>query len=262
MALSPNKWAKTQRAILPVMMSKTNAKAEALAWLQIHGRQLALSLSGTEPWPAVMAEVTSQLRKHGDALDVEEVVVELGERPVPKYELASLAALLNRRGLRLRAVHCSSRTTQQSAAALSLYEEVPESSGNTKSSSAHYPGAQLPLIPEQAGLPALYIPGPVSSGRRVYSRGQLVVAGDVDAGAQLMAVGDILIWGRLMGGAHAGVDGDAQATVCALAFFAEQIHIGAYRIDSATYCDAVGPSELRVSAGRVELRSWPAGASI
>ena len=247
---------------MPVMMSKTIAKAEALAWLQIHGRQLDLTLSGTEPWPMVMAEVTSQLQAQGDALDVAEVVVELGERPVPKYELASLAALLNRRGLRLRAVHSSSRTTQQSAAALSLYEEVPESSDNTKSSSAHYPGAQLPLIPEQAGLPALYIPGPVSSGRRVYSRGQLVVAGDVDAGAQLMAVGDILIWGRLMGGAHAGVDGDAQATVRALAFFAEQIHIGAYCIDSATYCDAAGPSELRVSAGRVELRSWPAGAGI
>ncbi len=262
MAHSHNRWVKTKRAILFVMMSKTIAKAEPLAWLQILGRQLALTLSGTEPWPMVMAEVTSQLQEQGDALDVAEVVVELGERPVPKYELASLAALLNRRGLRLRAVHSSSRTTQQSAAALSLYEEVPESSGNTKSSSAHYPGAQLPLIPEQAGLPALYIPGPVSSGRRVYSRGQLVVAGDVDAGAQLMAVGDILIWGRLMGGAHAGIDGDARATVRALAFFAEQIHIGAYRIDSATYCDAAGPSELRVSAGCVELRSWPAGAGI
>ena len=158
MAHSHNKWVKTKRTILFVMMSKTIAKAEPLAWLQILGRQLALTLSGTEPWPMVMAEVTSQLQEQGDALDVAEVVVELGERPVPKYELASLAALLNRRGLRLRAVHSSSRTTQQSAAALSLYEEVPESSGNTKSSSAHYPGAQLPLIPEQAGLPALYHP--------------------------------------------------------------------------------------------------------
>ena len=83
-------------AILPVMTSKTIAKAEALAWLQIHGHQLALTLSGTEPWPLVMAEVTSQLQEQGDALDVAEVVVELGERPVPKYELASLAALLNR----------------------------------------------------------------------------------------------------------------------------------------------------------------------
>ena len=100
-------------------------------------------------------------------------------------------------------------------------------------SSAHYPGAQLPLIPEQVGLPALYIPGSVRNGRRVYSRGQLVVAGDVEEGAQLMAAGDILIWGRLMGEAHAGIDNDGQAAVRALAFFTEHIHIGDYRIDTA-----------------------------
>ena len=98
------------------MTKKVITKAESLAWLQIHRRQLVLTLSATEPWPLVMEEVVSQLHEHGDTLEVAEVVVELGERPVPKYELASLAALLNRRGLRLRAVHSSSHTTQQSAA--------------------------------------------------------------------------------------------------------------------------------------------------
>ena len=245
------------------MKKKGITKAESLAWLQIHRRQLVLTLSATEPWPLVMEEVVSQLHEQGDTLEVAEVVVELGERPVPKYELASLAALLNRRGLRLRAVHSSSHTTQQSAASLSLYEEAHEVSENIRTrSSANYPGAQLPLIPEQVGLPALYIPGSVRNGRRVYSRGQLVVAGDVESGAQLMAVGDILIWGRLMGGAHAGIDNDGQAAVRALAFFTEHVQIGDYRIDTAIYREATGPSELRITAGRVELLPWPVGTDI
>ena len=49
------------------------------------------------------------------------IIVELGARPVPKYELSSLKALLERRGLSLSLVRSESDTTTlQSAISLDL----------------------------------------------------------------------------------------------------------------------------------------------
>lgn len=239
------------------MTNQTFEKIDLLARLQHDGHELALTLSSTEPWPQVMAEVARLLQAHDDNSETAEVVVELGERPVPKYEMASLVALLNRRGLRLQGVQSSSHTTQQSAAALSLIgATAPFPRGNPDSNRVSYPGAQLPLIPEQAGVPALYIPKSVISSGRVFSRGQLVVAGDVEEGAQVMAIGDILIWGQLKGHAHAGLDNNPGATIRALAISSEQIYINDCRFDSSICSEVLGPCELRISDGQVDVFPW------
>lgn len=227
-----------------------------LAWLQANGRQLMLCLSEREPWPAVLATVAARLEGPGAPHEGAEVVVELGARPVPKYELASLVALLSRRGIAIRAVRSESQTTQQSAAALSLNFQALAGGNAHADGFWRYPDAQLPLIPEQAGMPALYVPDDIAAGQRVYSRGNLVVGGDVETDGQLIAVGDILVWGRLMGMAHAGIEGNQRATVRALGFSAQKIEIGNILIEPAVYQDAHGPAELSLWGGQGKLTLW------
>jgi len=67
--------------------------------------------------------------------------------------------------------------------------------------------------------------GTVRSGEYVESSGDLLILGDVNPGAKVSAKGNIIIWGRLLGIAHAGCEGDSQATISALQLRPVQLRI-------------------------------------
>ena len=67
--------------------------------------------------------------------------------------------------------------------------------------------------------------GTVRSGEYLNIPGDLLILGDVNPGAIVSAEKNIIIWGRLLGIAHAGSQGDDQATISALQIRPVQLRI-------------------------------------
>lgn len=187
---------------------------------------LLINLSTTEEWKSITAELATHIDENVDFFAGANVTVDLGSRPVPKYELSSLKALLERRGLTLTVVLSDSDTTNQSAEALDLRTET----GN------RVPGRQaqetIPINPEETGTHGVMFRRTLRSGRTIHSEGHVVVFGDVNPGAKIIAGGDIIVWGRLRGMVHAGANGDESAIVCALDMNPNQLRIAHYIVTS------------------------------
>jgi len=183
---------------------------------------LFIVLSPTEEWQVITSELAERIDQQSSFFAGAKVTVDVGERPVPKYELGSLKALLERRGLTLWSVLSDSHTTIDSAQALDL----KTSTGNPVPGRDDTEGTETDS--EEDGTVGIMIKRTLRSGRTVHSAGHVVVYGDVNPGAQIVAAGDVIIWGKLRGSVHAGVDGDETAVVCALDMTPTQLRIAKY----------------------------------
>ncbi len=190
---------------------------------------LLISLSATESWQSVTDQLAARIDEKAQFYAGANITVELGERPVPKYELSSLKALLERRGLTLSLVRSESNTTQISAASL----DVP-TDNNHASPKGPVPAQQetAPVNPEETGTHGVLFRRTLRSGRTIHSEGHVIVVGDVNPGAKVIAAGDIVIWGKLRGYVHAGAGGDESAIVCALEMSPSQLRIAEYFVTS------------------------------
>ena len=183
---------------------------------------LLINLSPTEEWQSITSELSAKIDAKVDFYSGANVTVDLGERPVPKYELSSLKALLERRGLTLAVVLSDSDTTNQSALSLDLRTET----GN------RIPGRKVqetvPINSEETGTQGVMFRRTLRSGRTIHSEGHVVIFGDVNPGAKIIAAGDIIIWGKLRGTVHAGANGDESAIICALDMSPNQLRIAGF----------------------------------
>ena len=182
---------------------------------------LLISLSTTESWQSVTDQLASRIDEKAGFYAGANVAVELGERPVPKYELSSLKALLERRGLTLSLVRSESDTTQKSAEALAVPTD------NHRAPELPEPKARetAPVNPEETGTQGVLFRRTLRSGRTIHSEGHVIVFGDVNPGAKVIAAGDVVVWGKLRGWVHAGAGGDDSAIVCALEMSPSQLRI-------------------------------------
>jgi septum site-determining protein MinC len=191
---------------------------------------LLITLSPTEEWQLITEELAERIDEQGSFFSGAKITVDLGERPVPKYELSSLKAVLERRGLLLASVQSSSQTTLQSAEALDLRirsaQPVADTqpTGSVRSTDNDTP-LDPPIDPEEHGTPGVLVRRTLRSGRTIHSRGHVVVYGDVNPGAKIVATGDIIVWGRLRGMVHAGAEGNTDAVICALEMNPNQLRI-------------------------------------
>ena len=71
----------------------------------------------------------------------------------------------------------------------------------------------------------IYHNGTLRSGQNIASEGHLIIMGDVNPGAEISAAGNIVVLGALKGVAHAGTEGDTEATVSALMLQPTQLRI-------------------------------------
>lgn len=78
------------------------------------------------------------------------------------------------------------------------------------------------------GNEALLIKTHCRSGEIIRYAGDVVVMADVNPGSEIIADGDILVFGSLRGFAHAGANGDIQATIIAQNFETPRLQIGPY----------------------------------
>ncbi len=208
------------------------------------GDGLLITLSPTEEWQVITSELAARIDEKSAFFNGARITIDTGARPVPKYELSSLKALLERRGLSLMVVQSESKTTIQSAEALDLRTSY-------KSDDITRPSANDPdlaaIDPEEVGTPGVLINRTLRSGRIVHSRGHVVILGDVNPGAKVIAAGDVIVWGKLRGVVHAGSDGDTSAIVCALDMTPMQLRIAHYI--------SVSPQEVKGRRVRPEIAS-------
>jgi septum site-determining protein MinC len=182
---------------------------------------LLIALSPTEEWLAITADLAARIDQQSAFFAGARITVDLGARPVPKHELTSLKALLERRGLSLWAVLSDSATTVDAAQALDLKTSISTPIPSREEEESEFD-------PEEDGTVGVMLKRTLRSGRTVNSAGHVVVLGDVNPGAKIIAAGDIIIWGRLRGIVHAGADGDEEAVVCALDMNPMQLRIAGY----------------------------------
>ncbi|MCY3834165.1 MAG: septum site-determining protein MinC [Chloroflexi bacterium] len=204
---------------------------------------LLISLSPTESWQSVTDRLAARIDERAEFYSGADITVELGERPVPKYELSSLKALLERRGLTLSLVRSKSDTTRESAQSLKVPTE-------NRAAAARPPASTLetaPLNSEETGAEGVLFRRTLRSGRTIHSDGHAVVIGDVNPGAKVVAAGDIVVWGKLRGFAHAGASGDESAIICALEMSPSQLRIAGYFAAAPTGKDSgLKPAVARV----------------
>ncbi len=205
-------------------------------------------------WAATTAELAAHLDEQGGFYEGGRIILEVGARPVPRYELTSLIALLERRGLSLWAVLSKSETTRASTEALDLRT----SAGASLAGLVEEPDEEADSnVGEEAGSGGILIRHTIRSGRVVRSEGHAVVYGDVNPGAEVIAGGDIIVWGRLRGNVHAGAQGDSDAVVCALDMVPMQLRIAGLVVTSpADNGEQPRPEVALVRDGEILVESW------
>ncbi len=215
---------------------------------------LLISLSPVAEWETMTTELAAHLDEQSSFYAGAQIIVDVGERPVPKYELTSLKALLERRGMTLWVVLSESETTVESTLALDLR--------TTTGIANAVPGRveqenETETDPEESGSPGVLIHRTLRSGRLVHSPGHVVVIGDVNPGAEIIAAGDVIVWGRLRGNVHAGVEGDESAIVCALDMTPTQLRIAGYIVTSpAEKRRQPQPEVASVRDGQIIVETW------
>jgi septum site-determining protein MinC len=183
---------------------------------------LLVSLSPTEEWLQITNELGIRIDGQSAFFSGARVTVDVGNRPVPKHELSTLKALLERRGMTLWAVLSDSSTTIDAAQALDLRT----STANLIPGRDDTDGSEF--NPEEDGTPGVMVRRTLRSGRTVHSTGHVIVVGDVNPGAEIIAAGDVIVWGKLRGNVHAGANGDESAVVCALDMTPTQLRIAGH----------------------------------
>ena len=189
---------------------------------------LLIALSTTEKWQMVTDHLAARIDEKADFFAGANITIQLGTRPVPKYELSSLKALLERRGLSLSLVQSESETTRKSATAL----QVATENSSAWEAPSPVPQETAPVNPEETGTYGTLFRRTLRSGRTIHSDGHIVVYGDVNPGAKVIAAGDIIIWGKLRGYVHAGAKGNESAVVCALDMSPSQLRIAGHLVTS------------------------------
>jgi septum site-determining protein MinC len=214
---------------------------------------LLISVSPTEEWQSITSELASRIDEKSAFFAGAKITVDTGERPVPKYELSSLKALLERRGLSLMVVQSASKTTIESAEALDI--RTSYTAAITESNPID--PDEMSIDPEESGTMGVLIRRTLRSGRTIHSRGHVVVFGDVNPGAKIIAVGDIIIWGKLRGVVHAGAEGDDNAIVCALDMNPNQLRIATFITTSPPdNRRKIKPEVASVKNGQIVVESW------
>lgn len=213
---------------------------------------LLVQVSLTETWHLITTDLAARIDQQSAFYSGARVTLDVGSRPVRKDELATVKALLERRGLTLWSVASESATSIDAALALDLHTSV-----SAPAQTVSQRTADAPINPDEDGTSGVMIKRTLRSGRSVKSQGHVVVYGDVNAGAEIIAGGDVLVWGRLRGNVHAGANGDTDAVVCALDMTPTQLRIaGLIAIAPTDKRHKAKPEIALVRDNRIVVETW------
>jgi septum site-determining protein MinC len=236
-----------------------------------------LALHLKTPDLAELAEAMQSRFGGSDGLfDQEPVCVDFSALPASDAapDLAALAALLARHGLKLLAARGGSPAQMDAARAAGLVEADPAGPARTEGTAApataheSAPAAAPAPTPEPVPEPApaapvaaasrtVIIDKPLRSGQQVYARGaDLIVMAVVSYGAEVIADGSIHVYAPLRGRAIAGAQGDTEARIFAAVMEPQLVSIaGTWRnIESGLPPEVAGkPAQVRLEGDSLRI---------
>jgi len=245
------------------------------------GSGLLILLDDKEDWQRLLGELDQRIRENEGFFKGAQATVNVSGRTLDDAQIAALQALLEPLTITLATLVSGSAATREAATARDL-EARPPSFTRAGSRQAHEEEAVPLAEPEFAAFnlleiaeterAALFIRRTLRSGQRVQHEGNVCIVGDVNAGAEIMAGGHVLVWGILRGLVHAGVNGDSEATICALQLEPTQLRIaeavgrgagpqsgqriGLLRRLRRGKAEAGGPECASVREGQIVVESW------
>ncbi|MCA9970496.1 MAG: septum site-determining protein MinC [Anaerolineales bacterium] len=227
--------------------------------IQIKGiRDGLLVTMGNGALDETFQALEAELQQKADFLQGSRIVLDVGERPLRKEQLADIQDVFARHRLVLWTVLADREMTRSAARELELAIRLPGS--HTDLDGNLLAASQAPPRPEKADAPAdgLFLKETLRSGRSVFHEGSVVVIGDVNPGAEVIAGGDVVVWGRLRGLVHAGALGDQTAVICALDLSPTQLRIAD---QIAIPPDSRGrrpePEQAAIRQGQIVAEPWP-----
>lgn len=98
----------------------------------------------------------------------------------------------------------------------------------------------------------------IRSGQKIRFSGNVVIVGDVNPGAEIVCSGDILVLGALRGVAHAGCNGNTEATVFAFRLEPTQLRIAQYisRAPDGKVLQPLGPEVARITENVIRISAY------
>ena len=218
----------------------------AVARVVGRGPQSEIVLDDELPFEALEQGLRAYLARNPGWFEGAKVTLNIGKRVLNTEQVNGIKSMLDKEfKITIGGLYCGPEMLDLlvSEKEISVPVEVAEPS-NTRG-----------VFGDMEWLETMMVRGTCRSGTTIHNNGNLIVLGDVNPGAELTADGDIVVFGRLAGRAHAGVNGDTEATIMALPIDAAQVRIGNFiRIEHTEPGEAVGKraSSAVPSIARVE----------
>jgi septum site-determining protein MinC len=214
--------------------------------IQIKGIRDGLLITlGEAPWQELELTFMQTVDGKLSFFQGARVAIDVGTTELRVAELSSLRDQLSERGISLWAVLSDSLITETTAQYLGLATRISR--------------PQPAIVKETQALPAdaaKWVKGPLRSGAKIQSEGNVVVVGDVNPGAEVEAGGSVVVWGRLRGVVHAGAQGDANAVVCALELTPTQLRIAGEIAISPKKQGKSRPEVVHLKDGQLVAEFW------
>jgi len=216
--------------------------------VRIRGTSDGLVISfGAGQWADILAELEERLEQTPEFFRGGRVAASVGRRVLGEEDIRALGEQLERYGITLWAVWSEAMETQDAARVLGLEGGLP-----TDKPQAVHARSEGQGIPERA----LIVQGPLRSGQRIQHQGSVVVIGDVHPGAEVVCGGHVIVWGRLEGTVYAGILGQEDVLVCALAFAPAHVRIGRHMAQGDDAPAPGVPEMARVVDGAIVVEPW------
>jgi septum site-determining protein MinC len=216
--------------------------------VQIKGiREGLLVTLGDGAWPEVQQALFEQVTAQHDFLRGAKMILDVENHALNAAALSKVRDVLSEHEVSLWAVLSNSPKTEATAQMLGLATRIHQ---------PHPEQAARPIDTKLTGDEGILVMRTLRSGHSLEHPGHITVIGDVNPGAEIIAGGNIVIWGRLRGMAHAGVDGDDSAVVCALDLLPTQLRIaGKIAIPPQDRQD-IKPELATIRDGQVVAEPW------
>lgn len=209
---------------------------------------LRLFLPEGVPWKTLLEALERQLQQGEGFFRGADLMVDVGSRPLTQDEARTLADLLDKWGVSLRAVGTDNRDNRTT---------LREAGMRYVSSTAAPPPVAEAAQRASTYVEALLVTRTIRSGQSVRHHSAVTVLGDVNPGAEVIAGGDIVVWGRLRGFAHAGAIGEEEAIVCALDLSPTQLRIAGLAARAPEGAPpSAGPEVAHIEEGHIIVEPW------
>ena len=216
--------------------------------IQIKGiREGLLITLGEGDWQSIFTSLMDKINEKEKFFQGAKIALDVGNRILHAADLGTLRDRLADKNIILWAILSNSPITELTAQDLGLATRisVPKPERIIKSVESSIPGED-----------AIFLRKTIRSGFKVISNGHIIIFGDVNPGGEIIAGGSVIIWGRCQGVVQAGVDGDKNATVCALDLNPTQLRIAGVIAISPKRKGKPQPEVAKIIAGQVVAETW------